>query len=153
MLKRIRKATPLLGLDVGAKTIGLAISDPMWKQATPLFTVPRRKLQDDLKALSDLANERGARGLVIGLPYNMDDSEGESAARVRNFAKQILDAKDLFKEEPEIALFDERLSTAVMEDFLIEQNVKRERRDEVIDKLAAHVILQDALNIYNRNPA
>jgi len=149
MLRRIRKGSPLLGLDMGTKTIGIALSDPEWKQASPLHTLKRKKVPVDLQALADLAKERGARGFVIGLPLNMDGTEGEMAKLIRQFIRHMLDHKSLFPEEPEVALFDERLSSAVVERFLIKSDVSRARRKEVVDKLAAQAILQGALDQYH----
>jgi putative Holliday junction resolvase len=149
MLRRIRKGSPLLGLDMGTKTIGIAVSDPEWKQASPLQTLKRKKVPVDIQTLADLAKERDARGFVIGLPLNMDGSEGEMAKLIRQFIKHMMDHKALFIAEPEVALFDERLSSAVVERFLIQSDVSRARRKEVIDKLAAQAILQGALDRYH----
>jgi putative holliday junction resolvase len=154
ILKRLKKGSPLFGLDVGRKTIGIAISDPFWKQASPLTTIRRKKWPDDLAALAEIANERGVRGMVVGLPLNMDGSEGEMAAMIRLFAKQLLEKKSLFAGEPELAFYDERLTSAVVERFLIKSDVSRARRKQVIDKLAAQAILQGALDQYqNALPA
>ncbi|MBI3418617.1 MAG: Holliday junction resolvase RuvX [Proteobacteria bacterium] len=146
ILKRLKKGSPLLGLDLGTKTIGVAISDPEWKQASPLLTLKRKKIPADLASLAGLAGERGARGFVIGLPLNMDGSEGPMAEMIRAFVKLMLAHQSLFSGEPEIALFDERLSSAVVERFLIQSDVSRARRKEVVDKLAAQAILQAALD-------
>lgn len=135
-----------MGLDVGTKTIGVAISDPLLRQSSPLLTITRRKVSLDMAELAKLAAERQAVGFVIGLPLNMNGSEGPMVAKVRLFARQMLEASALFAAEPQISFYDERLSTAAMEDFLIEANVSRKRRDGVIDKLAAHTILQAALD-------
>lgn len=147
LLKRIKKGQALLGLDVGTKTIGVAISDPGFTLASPLLTLARKKTSEDMKALAALVAERGIGGIVLGLPLNMDGSEGEMAKKMRLFAKHMLEAKDSFAKPPEISFFDERLSTAAMQRFLIEEvDMNRKRRGEVIDKLAAAHILQAALD-------
>jgi len=131
----------LLGLDVGAKTIGLAVSDGRLSLATPAHTVRRGKLRDDVAALKAVAEERNVGGLVIGLPVNMDGSEGPRCQSVRQFAANIVPGLDL-----PFAFWDERLSTAAVERSLIEQDVSRRRRGEVIDAHAAAFILQGALD-------
>jgi len=149
LLKRVKKGQCLLGLDVGSKTIGVAVCDPEFKQSSPLLTIQRKKLADDLAALAALIAERNAGGLVIGLPLNMDDSEGTSAKKIKLFAQQILEAKNIFSNEPHISFYDERLTTSTMQDFLTEEiGLRHKRRAEVIDKLAAHSILQSALEDY-----
>ena len=130
----------LLGLDVGTKTIGLAISDSAWRLATPLDTIKRTKFTADMAALAAIIDDRGVGGLVMGLPLNMDGSAGKSAQSIRTFAHTILKTRDI-----PIVLWDERLSTAVAERHLIAQDVSRKRRAESIDKIAAHHILQGAL--------
>lgn len=152
LLKRLKKGQCLLGLDVGSKTLGIAYGAMAEALATPLVTLNRGKVATDLAALAKLAKERDAGGFVIGLPLNMDGSEGESAGRSRLFAKQILEHKALFSREPEISFFDERLSTAAMERFLIKDvDMSRARRAEVIDKLAAAHILQAAFDCVTKN--
>ncbi len=131
----------LLGLDVGAKTIGLAVSDRGLRLATPMHTVRRRKLKDDTAALRAIIADREIGGLVIGLPVNMDGSEGPRCQSVRQFAENIHPAIDL-----PIAFWDERLSTVAAEKTLIAQHVSRQRRGEVIDAHAAAFILQGALD-------
>jgi putative Holliday junction resolvase len=150
LLKRVKKGQCLLGLDVGSKTIGVAVSDPQFKLSSPLLTVQRKKVSDDIAELAKLAMERDCGGFVIGLPLNMDDSEGASAKKVKQFATQILEAKDKFPSEPQISFYDERLSTSMMQDFLTEEvGLRHKRRAEIIDKMAAHIILQSALDSYN----
>jgi putative Holliday junction resolvase len=148
---RLKKGQVLLGLDVGAKTIGVAVSDPGLRVATPMTTLRRGgKVSLDLRELARLAGEREAGGFVIGLPLLENGTEGGAAGKIRLFAKQMLEAKDVFGQEPQISFFDERFSTAAMESFLIEEaDVRREKRKQVIDKLAAQVILQAALDRLN----
>ncbi len=150
ILKRVKKGQCLLGLDVGSKTIGVAVCDPGFKQSSPLLTIKRGKLANDIARLAAMVAERNAGGLVIGLPLNMDESEGVMAKKVRTFAAQLLEAKKVFQAEPQISFYDERLSTSTMRDFLSDEaKLRHKRRDAVIDKLAAHGILQSALDVYN----
>ncbi len=132
----------LLGLDLGSKTIGLAISDSGLAVASPLETFRRKKFTADAEALIALIAERGIGGLVLGLPKNMDGSEGPRAQSTRQFAANLLEKIDI-----PIALWDERLSTAAVERVLIDEaDMTRKRRGEVIDKMAAGVILQGFLD-------
>ncbi|MEE9140998.1 MAG: Holliday junction resolvase RuvX [Alphaproteobacteria bacterium] len=131
----------LLGLDVGTKTIGLAISDRGLAIATPLETLRRTKLSDDAERLRRIIAERNVGGLVIGLPLSMNGTEGSRCQSVRQFAANLLERIDI-----DIAFWDERLSTVAVERTLIEADVSRKRRAEVIDKMAAAYILQGALD-------
>jgi len=131
----------LIGLDLGTKTIGVASSDPDRKLATPVETVARTKFQTDALRLLELAAERRAVGYVLGLPINMDGTEGPRAQATRAFARNF--AK--LTEAP-IALWDERLSTAAVERELISADASRARRKAVIDQHAAAYILQGALD-------
>lgn len=132
----------LLGLDLGSKTIGLAISDSGLAVASPLETIQRKKFTADAEALMALIAGRGVGGLVLGLPRNMDGSEGPRAQSTRQFAANLLEKIDI-----PIALWDERLSTAEVERVLIgEADMTRKRRGAVIDKMAAGVILQNFLD-------
>ncbi len=131
----------LLGLDLGEKTIGLALSDAMLIVATPMETIRRTRFTADAAKLIGriAAHEVGA--LVIGLPVNMDGSEGPRCQSVRQFAANLLGKIDI-----DIAFWDERLSTAAVTRTLIEADVSRARRKEVVDKMAAAYILQGALD-------
>jgi putative Holliday junction resolvase len=131
----------LIGLDLGTKTIGVAVSDPDRRLATGVETVARKNFTTDAKRLLALAAERSAIGFVLGLPINMDGSEGPRAQSTRAFARNFEKLTDL-----PIALWDERLSTAAVERGLIEADMRRERRAEVIDQHAAMFILQGALD-------
>lgn len=131
----------LIGLDLGTKTIGVAVSDPDRKLAAGVTTIARRTFTADAKALLALATERAATGFVLGLPVNMDGSEGPRAQSTRAFARNFAKLTDL-----PIALWDERLSTAAVERGLIEADMSRKRRAEVIDQHAAAFILQGALD-------
>ncbi len=132
----------LLGLDLGAKTIGLAISDSGLAVASPVETLKRKKFTADAEALMALIADRNVGGLVLGLPKNMDGSEGPRAQSTRQFAANLLEKIDI-----PIALWDERLSTAEVARVLIDEaDMTRKRRGEVIDKMAASVILQGFLD-------
>jgi putative Holliday junction resolvase len=131
----------LIGLDLGTKTIGVAVSDPDRRLATGVTTVARTKFTADAAALLALAAERSAVGFVLGLPVNMDGSEGPRAQATRAFARNFAKLTEL-----PIALWDERLSTAAVERGLIAADMSRKRRAEVIDQHAAMFILQGALD-------
>ncbi len=135
----------LFGLDVGTKTIGVAVSDTSRSIATAVTTIRRRKFTADAAALLSLAKERGAEGYVIGLPVNMDGTEGPRAQSCRAFARNLAALTDA-----PIALWDERLSTAAAERALLEADASRKRRAEVIDAVAAAYILQGALDRMKR---
>jgi len=131
----------LIGLDLGTKTIGVAVSDPDRRLATGVETVARKNFTKDAARLLALAAERSAVGFVLGLPINMDGSEGPRAQSTRAFARNF----EKLTELP-IALWDERLSTAAVERGLIEADMSRSKRKEVIDQHAAAYILQGALD-------
>lgn len=136
--------TRLLGLDLGEKTIGLAISDSGLSVASPLETLRRSKFTRDAEALRSVCRERAVGGLVLGLPVNMDGSEGPRCASVRQFAANLIEIAGFALP---IAFWDERLSTAAVERFLIgEADMSRRRRAQVVDKMAAAYILQGALD-------
>ncbi len=151
-LAELRDAAPararLLGLDVGSKTVGLALSDGTLAIASPLKTLRRTKFTADAVTLKALIDEHGVGGLVIGLPFNMDGSEGPRCQSTRQFAANLLGRFDI-----PIAFQDERLSTAGVERVLIEEaDMSRKRRSEVIDKMAAAWILQGALDAMANMP-
>jgi putative Holliday junction resolvase len=131
----------LLGLDLGSKTIGVATSDPERRLASAVETISRKNFAADAKRLLALANERRCAGFVLGLPLNMNGSEGPRAQSVRAFARNLAKLTDL-----PIALWDERLSTAAVERELIAADVSRRKRAAVIDQHAAAFILQGALD-------
>ena len=135
----------LLGLDLGTKTIGIAVSDPDRRLATGVETIRRVKFMADAAQILRLASERKAVGLVLGLPLNMDGSEGPRAQATRGFARNLARLTEL-----PIGLWDERLSTAAVERELIGMDVSRTRRAEVIDEHAAIFILQGALDRLRR---
>jgi putative Holliday junction resolvase len=131
----------LIGLDLGTKTIGVAVSDPDRKLAAGVITVARKAFTADANTVLALAAERRAAGYVLGLPVNMDGSEGPRAQSTRAFARNFAKLTDL-----PIALWDERLSTAAVERDLIAADMSRARRAAVIDQHAAAFILQGALD-------
>ena len=131
----------LIGLDLGTKTIGVAASDPDRRLAAGVETIARKNFTADAKRLLALAAERKAAGFVLGLPVNMDGSEGARAQSTRAFARNLARLTDL-----PIALWDERLSTAAVERELIGADMSRRKRAAVIDQHAAAYILQGALD-------
>lgn len=131
----------LLGLDLGTKTIGLALSDLGWRIATPHATVARAKFTADAEALRAVTDAFGVGGLVLGLPVNMDGSEGPRAQATRAFARNLGRSIQL-----PIAFWDERLSTAAVTRAMIAADMSRRKRAVVVDQLAAAYILQGALD-------
>ena len=131
----------IAGLDLGTKTIGVAVSDHMRSIATPLQTIKRQKFTQDAGHLLSICEERQLCGLILGLPRNMDGSEGPRAQSTRAFARNFAQKTDL-----PISFWDERLSTVAAEKALLEADTTRKRRSEVIDHVAASYILQGALD-------
>jgi putative Holliday junction resolvase len=131
----------LIGLDLGTKTIGVAVSDPDRKLAAGVETIARKSFSADAARILALAAERKTAGFVVGLPLNMDGSEGPRAQSARAFARNLTKLTEL-----PIALWDERLSTAAVERDLIAADARRDRRAAVIDQHAAAFILQGALD-------
>ncbi len=131
----------LIGLDLGTKTIGVAASDPDRRIAAPVETIARQRFNLDAARILELAAERRSVGLVLGLPINMDGTEGPRAQSTRAFARNLAQLTEL-----PIALWDERLSTAAVERALIAANASRAKRKAVIDQHAAAYILQGALD-------
>ena len=131
----------LLGLDVGTKTVGLALTDVTRTVATPYKTLRRTKFTADAKEIAEIAEKEGVGGLVIGLPLNLDGSEGPRAQSTRAFARNLAAHVPI-----PMTFWDERLSTAAVERHLIEADASRKRRAEVIDRMAAAYILQGALD-------
>ncbi|NUB43410.1 Holliday junction resolvase RuvX [Fertoebacter nigrum] len=131
----------LAGLDFGEKTIGVAVSDGLRNVATPLLTIRRVKFTEDAAHLLALIAQRGLAGLILGLPRNMDGSEGPRAQATRAFARNLARLTPL-----PIGFWDERLSTVAAERALLEADTSRKRRKEVIDHVAAGYILQGVLD-------
>ena len=138
---RLPPGQPLIGLDVGTKTIGVAMSDRSRRIASPRETIRRTRFAPDAARLLDIAGADQAAAIIVGLPINMDGSEGPRAQSTRAFARNLARLTDL-----PISFWDERLSSAVVERMLIEADRSRARRAEIVDKLAAAYILQGALD-------
>jgi putative Holliday junction resolvase len=134
----------LAGLDLGTVTLGVAVSDTLMSVATPLETIKRKKFGVDAAALAKICAHREVGGIVVGLPRNMDGTEGPRAQSTRAFARN-LERLEAFATIP-ITFWDERLSTVAAERALIEADTSRKRRAEVIDHVAAGYILQGALD-------
>ena len=141
LLALLAPGVRLHGLDLGEKTIGLALSDTTLTVATPMETLKRGKFSADAARLERIIAEQGVGGLVIGLPLNMDGSDGPSAQSARAFARNFA-ARDLVP----VALCDERLSTAAVTRTLLDADASRKRRAALVDKMAAAYILQGALD-------
>ncbi|MBP9483513.1 MAG: Holliday junction resolvase RuvX [Negativicutes bacterium] len=133
----------VIGLDVGSKRIGIAISDPFGWTAQPVMTLHRTELSDDLAKINELIIKENAKSLVLGLPKNMDGSVGFQGEEVRAFSEEL---KAVIDPQISISFWDERLSSVAAERILIEGNVSRKKRKGVIDKMAAVVILQTYLD-------
>jgi len=142
MTAALKTGDRLLGLDLGGKTIGLALSDVMRSIATPMETIRRTKFTKDAERLISIINTEEVGGLVLGLPLSMDGSEGPRCQSTRQFAANLLAKIDI-----PIVLWDERLSSAAVERILIgDVDMTRKRRRDVVDKAAAAYILQGALD-------
>jgi len=138
----LKRGEKLMGLDLGSKTIGIALSDIMLTVASPLETIQRTKFTKDAMHLQDLIRKHEVGALVLGMPLNMDGSEGPRCQSTRDFAHNFQTRMDI-----PIAVWDERLSTSAVERMLVNDvDMTRKRRGEVIDKLAATYILQCALD-------
>ena len=147
--RELREAVPqggrLLGLDVGTKTIGTALSDTRLVIASPLETIRRRRFRDDMAALLALVDRHGVGGLVIGLPLTMAGGNGPRTQSVRQFARNLLAVRDL-----PTAFWDERLSTAAVTREMIAADLTRKRRAAIVDRVAAAYILQGCLDAIGR---
>ncbi len=146
---QLKTGQRLLGLDLGSKTIGLALSDPGLCIASPYATIRRRGLKQDAEALKTVIVREGVGGLILGLPRNMNGSEGPAAQSARKFADDIA---GLFPGLV-ISFWDERLSTVAVTRTLLEADASRKRRAELVDKLAAAYFLQGALDALRLRPA
>lgn len=137
----------LLGLDVGTKTIGLALSDTRLSIASPLDTIRRAKFKDDMAALAAMIAKHGVGGLIVGLPLRLDGKDGPRTQSVRQFAKNVLAVRDL-----PLAFWDERMSTLAVERDMIAADLTRQRRAAIVNRAAAAYILQGFLDWLNRQP-
>ena len=146
MIKNLKSGSRLMGLDLGSKTVGLALSDTTRMIASPLETIKRSKFTADAQRLESLIDEHDVGGLILGLPVSMDGSEGPRCQSTRAFATNLLARRDMA-----LSFWDERLSTVAVERVLIDQaDMTRKRRAEVVDKAAAAYILQGALDAMAR---
>jgi putative Holliday junction resolvase len=147
----LRDAVPvksrLMGLDVGTKTIGLALSDTRRVIASPLETIRRRRFREDIERLLRLIDTHDVGGLVIGLPLTLAGGDGPRTQSVRQFARNLLSVRDL-----PVALWDERLSTAAVTREMIAADPTRKRRRAIVDRVAAAYILQGCLDFLSRAP-
>jgi len=141
IMAQSRNTLAWMGLDLGTKTIGVAVSDRLLSSATPLLTVRRTKFSKDAKALLDILTNRDIGAIILGLPRNMDGSEGPRCQSTRAFARNLSAHTQL-----PIGYWDERLSTVAAERALLEADTSRKRRAKVIDHVAAGYILQGALD-------
>lgn len=137
---RLAPGQTLIGLDLGTKTIGIALSDRTRSIASPVETLKRTKFTKDAEHILQMAKSENAAGFVLGLPVNMDGSEGPRCQSTRAFARNMARLSDL-----PIVLWDERLSTAAVTRTLLEADASRAKRADVVDKMAASYILQGAL--------
>lgn len=137
----VPRGSRLIGVDLGTKTIGLALSDVLWTIASPLETIRRVKFTPDVAQLLDIAARHGAGALVFGLPKNLDGTEGPRAQSTRAFVRNMLPRTDM-----PVVFWDERLSTQAVNRTLMEADASRARRAELVDKMAAAYILQGALD-------
>lgn len=136
----------LMGLDLGTKTIGMAVASLETRLATPVGTIRRTRLAADLKELAKSRREWDVGGFVVGLPLGMDGSYGPATDRVRSFAASMIEHAAILGEEPEISFWDERLSTFAVTEAMIEAGVKPGRRAQMVDAAAAAHILQSFLD-------
>ena len=141
LMPQTRAGSSWMGLDLGTKTIGVAVSDRLLSSATPLHTIRRIKLSKDAEALLQIIADREIGAIILGLPRNMDGSEGPRCQSTRAFVRNLARLTDL-----PIGYWDERLSTVAAERALLEADTSRKRRAEVIDHVAAGYILQGALD-------
>ena len=148
LAERLSSGSRILGLDLGTKTIGLALSDVGLAVASPYDTIFRTRFARDSRCLAGIIGKEGVGGLIIGLPMSMDGTEGPRCRSTRRFARTLaLALADLGLGDVPMAFWDERLSTAAVERVLIEEaDVSRRRRARLVDKLAAAYILQGALD-------
>ena len=141
LMTQSRAGSSWMGLDLGTKTIGVAVSDRLLSSATPLHTIRRVKFSKDAEALLQIISDREIGAIILGLPRNMDGSEGPRCQSTRAFVRNLARLTDL-----PIGYWDERLSTVAAERALLEADTSRKRRAEGIDHVAAGYILQGALD-------
>lgn len=145
LAESLKTGDRLMGLDLGEKTIGVAISDVLRMIATPLITLARSKFTTDAEALLAIMDKNSVGGLVIGLPLNMNGTEGPSAQSARTFARNFEAKRSI-----PMLFWDERLSTTAVTRTLLEADMSRAKRKDVVDKMAAGFVLQGVLDALNR---
>ena len=141
----LKRGQRLMGLDLGSKTIGLSLSDVTLTVASPLETIRRTKFSKDVERLLELAAQHEIGGFIIGLPVNMDGSEGPAAQSARAFVRNLQKLSPI-----PVTFWDERMSTVAVTRTLLEADASRARRAEVVDKMASAYILQGALERLRR---
>jgi putative Holliday junction resolvase len=148
----LKKNQCLLGLDYGSKIIGVAVSDPLLRVASPLSSIPRVKFPQDSALLIKIIRERSIGGIVVGMPKNMEgDEDTPTAQAARAFVRNVTSHPEMPHPDIPVVFWDERFSTAAVERFMIADDMSRKRRQEVIDKAAAAYILQGALDALSSN--
>lgn len=135
----------ILGLDIGSKTIGVAMSDPLGWTAQGITTIKRTKKEKDIEEIKRICNENLVETIVIGLPKNMNGTIGESGERILEFSEEIKEATNL-----KIEMWDERLTTVAAHRAMLEADLSRQKRKKIVDKIAATYILQGYLDRINR---
>jgi putative Holliday junction resolvase len=150
--QRLKPGSCLLGLDLGSKLIGVAVSDPGLVVASPLTTITRAKFSEDVEQIATIMGERTIGGLIIGLPREMDGKEGSAAQSARSFAANMQRFGKLADPDLPIVYWDERLSTVAVTRVLLSDDMTRQRRARVVDKAAAAYILQGALDALKNMP-
>ncbi|NKB44511.1 MAG: Holliday junction resolvase RuvX [Alphaproteobacteria bacterium] len=147
LLEALGPGQCLLGLDVGTKTVGIAVSDRARIIASPLTVIRRTKFTKDAEALFTLIDDNDVGALVVGLPVEMDGNEGRQAQYVRTFVDNLLNLRDLT-----VAFWDERLSTVAVERMMVEKaDLSRKKRGKVVDRAAAAYILQGVIDLLRKN--
>lgn len=142
----LKRGDRLLGIDLGSKTIGLAVSDGLWMTANPLETLRRSKFAKDVEDLRQIVRKQEVAAIIIGLPVEMDGSEGKRCQSTRQFSTNLFAAGDPFDRLP-VAFWDERLSTSAVQRMMIESfDLSRKKRAETVDRAAAAYILQGFLD-------
>jgi putative Holliday junction resolvase len=143
----VPKGKRLMGLDIGKKTIGIALSDTMHTIATPMRVIIRKKFTIDILDIENIVQEYDVKGFVLGYPVNMDGSEGPRCESIRHFAQEFVRYPQIVGNDPWVSFWDERLSTSAVDRFMIDDvDMSRTKRKQVVDKLAAQFILQGALD-------
>lgn len=136
----------LLALDVGEKTIGIAVSDAGLSIASPVKIIRRTKFTQDMREIAKICEDYPIGAFIVGLPVNMDGSEGPRCQSIKDFTKNMMSQTEIFGQELEVCFWDERLSTVAVDRLMIEADLSRKRRKEVVDKMAATYFLQGLLD-------